>query len=95
LKTNQRDSFYTIRNLGNTSSPQWQQAEKEKLTQLADATEPCARSAHYNRASGNIVIHLKDGSTFMFPHLLGQGLANAEPDDLAAVEITGSGLGLY
>jgi hypothetical protein len=67
----------------------------EAAAQLADATEPRARSAHYDRASGNIVIHLKDGSIFMFPHLLGQGLANAAPDDLAAVTITASGLGLH
>jgi hypothetical protein len=62
---------------------------------LANATEPRARWACYDRTSGNIVIHLKDGSTFMFPHYLGQGLANATPDDLAAVEVTPSGIGLH
>lgn len=62
---------------------------------LSDATEPRAVSAHYDRASGQIVIHLKDGSTFMFPHELGQGLAEASPDDLAAVEVTSFGIGLH
>ncbi|MEG4856926.1 MAG: DUF2442 domain-containing protein [Microcoleus sp.] len=62
---------------------------------LANATEPRARWAYYDRTSGNIVIHLKDGSTFMFPHHLGQGLANASADDLAAVEVTPSGIGLH
>ncbi|MBW4442572.1 MAG: DUF2442 domain-containing protein [Plectolyngbya sp. WJT66-NPBG17] len=62
---------------------------------LADATEPRAVSAHYDRASGQIVIHLKDGSTFMFPHELGQGLSNASEEDLANIEITPSGIGLH
>lgn len=62
---------------------------------LSDATEPRAISAHYDRASRQVVIHLKDGSTFMFPHELGQGLAGAEPDDLAAVEVTAFGIGLH
>jgi hypothetical protein len=62
---------------------------------LSDATEPRALSAHYDRTSHQVVIHLKDGSTFMFPHELGQGLAGASPDDLAAVEVTLSGIGLH
>jgi Protein of unknown function (DUF2442) len=62
---------------------------------LSDATEPRAISARYDRTSGQIVIHLKDGSTFMFPHELGQGLAGADPDDLAAIEVTPSGNGLH
>lgn len=67
----------------------------EVVAILANATEPRARSAYYDRTSGNIVIHLKDGSTFMFPDHLGQGLANATPDDLAAVEVTPFGIGLH
>ncbi len=62
---------------------------------LADATEPRAISADYDRVSGNIIIKLKDGSTFMFPHELGQGLGGASPDELAAVEVTASGIGLH
>ncbi|BAU14570.1 hypothetical protein LEP3755_51190 [Leptolyngbya sp. NIES-3755] len=62
---------------------------------IADAAEPRAVSAHYDRPSGQIVIHLKDGSTFMFPHELGQGLAGASENDLANIEITPSGLGLH
>jgi Protein of unknown function (DUF2442) len=49
----------------------------------------------YDRASGRIIINLKDGSTFMFPHELGQGLEGANPDELAAVEVTPSGIGLH
>jgi Protein of unknown function (DUF2442) len=58
---------------------------------LADATEPRARNAHYDRASGNIIINLKDGSTFTVPHELLQGLAGADLQDLAAIVLTPSG----
>ena len=67
----------------------------EEAARLADATEPRARSAHYDRATGNIVIHLKDGAVFSFPHHLGQGLAGAAPDDLADLEVTPFGVGLH
>ncbi|MBC7971264.1 MAG: DUF2442 domain-containing protein [Verrucomicrobia bacterium] len=69
--------------------------QAREVAMLADATEPRARSAYYDRALGTIVIHLQDGSTFMFPHELGQGLAEAHPDELAAVEVTPSGIGLH
>lgn len=62
---------------------------------IADATEPRAVSAHYDRTSGQVVIHLKDGSTFMFPHELGQGLAGASENDLSNIELTPAGLGLH
>jgi len=67
----------------------------EVATRIADATEPRAHSAYYDPTSGHIVIHLKDGSIFMFPHRLGQGLAHAHPNDLTAVEVTPSGQGLH
>ena len=78
-----------------------EEALKEQLDQakcaddLADATEPRAVAAYYDRDSGKIVIHLKDGATFMFPYELGQGLAGANPDALAEVEVTPSGIGLH
>jgi hypothetical protein len=62
---------------------------------MSDTIEPRAVFAHYDRTSSQIVIALKDGSTFMFPHELGQGLAGASPDDLAAVEVTSFGIGLH
>ncbi len=67
----------------------------EAATQFADRTEPRAVSAHYDPTSGNIVIHLKDGATYMFPHHLGQGLADADPADLNNIEITPFGTGLH
>ena len=63
--------------------------------QIADLTEPRAISAHYEIETGKIVIHLRDGAVFMFPHHLGQGLASACAEDLEAIEITPSGYGLH
>jgi Protein of unknown function (DUF2442) len=62
---------------------------------LADATEPRARNAYYDRPTGNIIIELKDGSTFTVPHHLLQGLADADPKDVAAIELTASGNALH
>lgn len=67
----------------------------ETAAKLADAIEPRAKSATYDPSSQMIVIHLQDGSIFMFPHHLGQGLAGASPQDLAAVEVTPYGTGLH
>lgn len=57
--------------------------------------EPRAETAEYDRDSGRIVIHLQHGAIFSFPAKLGQGLAEASPDELAAVEVTPSGTGLH
>lgn len=62
---------------------------------LADATEPRARNAYYDRAKGTIIIELKDGSTFTVPHHLLQGLADADPNDIAAIVLTPSGNALH
>ena len=70
-------------------------AQAEINAQIADLTEPRAISAHYEIETGKIVIHLRDGSVFMFPHHLGQGLASASAEDLEAIEITPSGYGLH
>ena len=67
----------------------------EAAAKLADENEPRARFASYDRQTQMVVIHLRDGSVFMFPHHLGQGLAGASPQDLGAVEVTPYGLGLH
>lgn len=69
--------------------------QAEVNARIADLTEPRAISAHYDRDTNKIVIHLRDGSTFMFPSHLGQGLTDASAEDLAAIEITPSGYGLH
>lgn len=67
----------------------------EMNAQIADLTEPRAISAHYEIETGKIVINLRDGAVFMFPHHLGQGLAHASAEDLGAIEVTPSGYGLH
>ncbi len=61
---------------------------------LADATEPRAKSARYDRRARRIVVELLNGATFIFPPELAQGLAGASPADLAKVQVTPSGAGL-
>ncbi|MCY7406149.1 MAG: DUF2442 domain-containing protein [Alkalinema sp. CAN_BIN05] len=67
----------------------------EMNAQIVDLTEPRAVSAHYEIETGKIVIHLRDGAVFMFPHHLGQGLAQASAEDLGTIEVTPSGYGLH
>lgn len=62
---------------------------------ISSLCEPRAEAAYYDRDSGRIVIHLQHGAIFSFPAELGQGLAGATPNDLAAVEVTPSGMGLH
>ena len=62
---------------------------------LADATEPRAQNAYYDPTTRTITIELKDGSTFTVPHHLLQGLADADPKDIAAIELTPSGNALH
>lgn len=61
----------------------------------ASATEPQAVSVHYDNINRLIVIRLNSGASFNFPPDIAQGLASASPEDLAAVEITPSGMGLH
>ncbi|MBN9305945.1 MAG: DUF2442 domain-containing protein [Devosia sp.] len=62
---------------------------------IAELTEPRAKSAHYDRKSGRVVIDLKNGSTFAFPARLAQGLADATDEQLADIEVLGTGFGLH
>lgn len=62
---------------------------------LADQAEPRAAAARYDAASGRIIVDLTNGCVFAFPARALQGLADAPDADLAAVEITGVGRGLY
>ena len=61
---------------------------------LADATEPRAKSARYDRRAKRVVVELLNGATFLFPPELAQGLAGASPTDLSQVQVTPSGSGL-
>ncbi|KSB87301.1 hypothetical protein AS593_22915 [Caulobacter vibrioides] len=58
-------------------------------------TEPRARSARYDRASGRIEVELTSGAAFAFPARLGQGLETATEEELAQVLVSPGGYGLH
>ena len=57
--------------------------------------EPRALAAHYDRATGRVVIELANGCLYAFPAQLAQGLRGASDDDLAKVIVDGVGFGLH
>jgi hypothetical protein len=57
--------------------------------------EPRAKSAHFDAQSGRVVVELTNGCTFAFPARALQGLAEASDEELADVEVLGSGYGLH
>lgn len=65
-----------------------------KRGQARLAQEQRAVTARYERRRGRVVIELTNGSTFMFPAELAQGLRGAAPRDLAEIEIMPYGLAL-
>lgn len=54
-----------------------------------------AVSARYDRRRARIVVALNTGLELSFPARLAEGLADASPDQLAAIEIGAAGLGLH
>jgi len=58
-------------------------------------SEPRAATARYDRATDRIIVELPNGCTFAFPPRLAQGLESATADQLAQVEILGTGYGLH
>lgn len=67
----------------------------EERGKIALETEPRAVAACYDRKADRIVVDLANGATFAFPRHLAEGLDGATPDQLAAVELAGSGFGLH
>jgi len=72
-----------------------QYAEATKRGKEEMATEIRARKASYDRDSDRLVIDLKNGATFIVPSHLVQGLRDADPDDIAAVELGPRGASLH
>ena len=60
----------------------------------AEAVEPRAKSARYDKRARRIIVDLKNGSRFMFPPELAQGLADAEDRALSNIQLSPSGAGL-
>jgi len=58
-------------------------------------SEPRAAAVRYDAKSGRIIIDLTNGATFRFPARLAEGLADADPGDLADIEVSPVGLGLH
>lgn len=54
-----------------------------------------AVAARYDRRRARVVVSLNTGVEITFPPKLAEGLTDATPTDLAKIEITPSGLGLY
>jgi hypothetical protein len=59
------------------------------------AQGPIAVAARYDRRSGRIIVALSSGIDVMFGPDKTQGLQGAKPAQLAAIEISPSGLGLH
>ncbi len=62
---------------------------------LAREAEPRAAAACYDRKLGRVVVNLTNGCTFAFPPEKVQGLQEATDEQLARVEVLGSGYGLH
>jgi hypothetical protein len=58
-------------------------------------TEPHAKSAKYDRKSGRLILELTNECTFAVPVHFLQGLENATPAQIEALEISGDGYGLH
>jgi hypothetical protein len=58
-------------------------------------TEPRALGAHYDQATGRVVLDLANGCTYAFPAQLVQDLQGASHDDLAGVVVDGVGFNLH
>lgn len=61
----------------------------------ARLAEPRAATARYDRSLGRVVVELTNGCTFAFPPRLAQGLEAATEEQLAGVEVLGTGSGLH
>ena len=69
---------------------------KAKLAGIvASISEPRAQDAYYECDTGEIVVKMRNGAKFSFPHRVAQGLQDASAEDLAEVEVTPSGEGLH
>jgi hypothetical protein len=59
------------------------------------ARVPRAVSAHYDRKTGRIVVHLSSNLIVSFSPADAQGLEGAQPSQLKEIEISPSGFGIY
>jgi len=69
--------------------------QAERRMQARMEAGPRAVAARYDRRVSRIVVDLNNGLELAFPPHLAEGLAGGRPADLAAIEITPTGLGLH
>jgi hypothetical protein len=69
-------------------------AAAREAERVADLTEPRAREAYYDPATGRIVVELKQGGAFAFPPDLYPELTGRSPQELSLVEPSINGEGL-
>ena len=72
-----------------------QMHEAEERARKYVAENPVALSALFLPEEGRLSIELSNGASFAIPARLIQGLEHASNDELAEIEITASGTGLY
>jgi hypothetical protein len=60
-----------------------------------EARIPRAVSAHYDRKTGRIVVHLSSGLIVSFSPTDAEGLEDAQPSQLKEIQISPSGFGIY
>lgn len=79
------------------SDAELQQQFKDATTRAAaaDRQEPRAVAAFYDKRAKRVVVELATGVVVQIPAQLLQGLANASPQDLAAVRISPQGTALH
>lgn len=65
------------------------------LERGARAKEPRAAAARYDRQTDRVIVDLTNGSAFVFPPRLAQGLEGATAEQLAKIDILGAGYGLH
>ena len=70
-------------------------AQANRLGREMQSHTPRAVSAGYDRRIDRVVIHLSTGIDIAFPPHIAQGLENATPTQLAAIEISPSGFGIH
>ena len=74
-------------------SDSYQKANQRAMRR--QSSTPRIISAHYDRARGQIVIHLSSRMDLSFSPHDAQGLERAKPADLDKMEISPSGLGIH
>ena len=70
-------------------------AQANRLGREMQSTTPLAVSARYDRRINRVLIELSTGIDLAFPPHIAQGLENATPAQLAAIEISPSGFGIH